>query len=474
MNVPIQRTGTDSPGGWAKTALLALHASGAHRLVPRSLAGVGAILMLHRVREPDGAAFAPNDILEVTPSFLEATILRLLDLGYDFVTLDEAVRRLAEKHFTKPFIVFTLDDGYRDNLTDAAPVFTRHNIPFTVYLTTGLPDGTAELWWIMLERIIAGAREIHVRFAEGEERIVCASVEEKKAAWKNIYWRLRAYPEDAMRGEIRRLAAEHGIDSSALTREIAMSWDEVRALAANPLASIEAHTADHYALAKLDAPMPMTRSPTASLATRQNLAAAPAIFHTRMAPRTPLASGTSRLPAISALLRRRRHARTVAARTCGAADGAAPRLAQWALSGCPDRRSAAERPAFRAGEAIGRHVDRLGFRPVRSAPAPPNLRSAACASDRMRIDRQHNDAERDHPEAENRQEAEHSAADQGDTRRLSHPRRTWDLDLIPAESDECHAYSTSPPPVYPAETSDGYSSRRRQDLGWHGPDDFAI
>lgn len=254
MNVPIQRAGADPRGSWAKTALLALHASGAHRLAPRSLAGVGAILMLHRVREPDGAAFAPNDILEVTPSFLEATILRLLDLGYDFVTLDEAVRRLAEKHFTKPFIVFTLDDGYRDNLTDAAPVFTRHNVPFTVYLTTGLPDGTAELWWIMLERIIAGAREIHVRFAEGEERIVCASVEEKKAAWKNIYWRLRAYPEDAMRGEIRRLAAEHGIDSSALTREIAMSWDEVRALAANPLASIEAHTADHFALAKLDSP----------------------------------------------------------------------------------------------------------------------------------------------------------------------------------------------------------------------------
>jgi peptidoglycan/xylan/chitin deacetylase (PgdA/CDA1 family) len=56
-----------------------------------------------------------------------------------------------------------------------------------------------------------------------------------------------------MRAEVRRLAAEHGIDMGALTRELAMNWDEVRTLAAHPLASIEAHTADHFAQAGLTA-----------------------------------------------------------------------------------------------------------------------------------------------------------------------------------------------------------------------------
>lgn len=252
MAAPVQRSFIASPGSWAKTGLLALHASGAHRFAPKSLAGVGAILMLHRVREADGAGFAPNAALEVTPEFLDATIRHVGDLGYDFVSLDEAVRRLKERDFIRPFVVFTLDDGYRDNLTDAAPVFRRYNIPFTVYLSTGLPDGTAELWWAALERVIAGASKLHVRFADGAETIACATTEQKNAAWFAIYWRLRAGSEDAMRTEIARLADEQGIDLAALTRELALSWDEVRELAADPLASIEAHTAGHFALAKLD------------------------------------------------------------------------------------------------------------------------------------------------------------------------------------------------------------------------------
>jgi len=253
MNAPVQRSPFTSPGSWAKTALLALHASGAHRLAPKSLAGVGAILMLHRVRRADGGGFAPNGALEVTPEFLDATIQRAGGLGYNFVNLDEAVRRLKDRDFARPFIVFTLDDGYRDNLTEAAPVFRRHNVPFTVYLSTGLPDGTAELWWVALERVITHATELHVRFGDGEAAISCATAEQKNAAWAAIYWRLRAGSEEAMRAEIARLAVQHEIDLAAITRELALSWDEVRELAADPLASIEAHTADHFALAKLDA-----------------------------------------------------------------------------------------------------------------------------------------------------------------------------------------------------------------------------
>ncbi len=248
---PMLRSPAVRPGGWTKKALLALHASGMYRLAPKSLAGVGAILMLHRVREPDGSNFTPNGILEITPTFLDATIRRLGEIGYDFVDLDEAVRRLQERDFAKPFVVFTLDDGYRDNLTNAAPVFSRHDVPFTVYLATDLPDGTAELWWVALERVIARAHKLRVRFAEGDETIACATTVEKNAAWSAIYWRLRSGSEDAMRAEIHRLAVEQRVDMSTLTRELAMNWDEVRLLAANPLARIEAHTAGHFALARL-------------------------------------------------------------------------------------------------------------------------------------------------------------------------------------------------------------------------------
>lgn len=245
-----RRAGAPKPSLMGR-ALLAMHKSGAHRLAPKSLAGVGVIFMLHRVRPDDGAEFAPNRLLEITPGFLEETIATVLEQGYTCMALDEAVSRLAARDFSKRFAVFTLDDGYRDNLTEALPVFERHGVPFTVYLTTGLPDGHAEIWWVALERVISAAIAIHVKLPDGEIAMFTRDAIEKTAAWNKIYWALRALPEELLRAEVRRLAAEHGIDMAALTRELAMSWDEVRALAAHPLAGIEAHTADHFAQAGL-------------------------------------------------------------------------------------------------------------------------------------------------------------------------------------------------------------------------------
>lgn len=234
-------------------ALLALQASGACRLAPKSLSGSGVIFMLHRVRRDDGRGFAPNRILEITPEFLDETIRLVKARGYRCMSLDDAVARIAAGHSSERFAVFTLDDGYKDNLTDALPVFDRHGVPFTLYLTTGLPDGDAEIWWVALERIIEAADEIDAHLPAGAKRFAVRTVDEKKAAWENIYWPLRELPETELRAEVRRLAAVHGIDIKAITRELALTWDEVRQLAAHPLASVEAHTAAHFAQARLSA-----------------------------------------------------------------------------------------------------------------------------------------------------------------------------------------------------------------------------
>jgi peptidoglycan/xylan/chitin deacetylase (PgdA/CDA1 family) len=235
----------------ARNALLAMYFSGAHLLAPRSLAGMGTIFMLHRVREADGASFAPNRILEITPQYLEDVLFRVHELGLVCLSLDDAVARIAAGDTSQRFAVFTLDDGYRDNLTVAAPIFEKYRVPFTVYLATSLPDGTAELWWVALERVIAASSNLLVRFPEGEEVFVTRTDTDKNAAWSSVYWRLRGLGEAALRVEVRRLAHEHGLDMGALTRELAMSWNELRTLAQSPYASIEAHTANHVALSQV-------------------------------------------------------------------------------------------------------------------------------------------------------------------------------------------------------------------------------
>ena len=50
---------------------------------------------------------------------------------------------------------------------------------------------------------------------------------------------------------IRALAEKYGLDLAALARELIMDWDELRTIAAEPLATIGAHTMTHPALARL-------------------------------------------------------------------------------------------------------------------------------------------------------------------------------------------------------------------------------
>ncbi len=48
-----------------------------------------------------------------------------------------------------------------------------------------------------------------------------------------------------------RIARDAGYDASQLCADMVMNWNEIRALAQDPLVTIGAHTRHHYALAKL-------------------------------------------------------------------------------------------------------------------------------------------------------------------------------------------------------------------------------
>ncbi len=146
-----------------KTSLELLYYSGASQALRPIFGGLGAIFMLHHVRPGGGRkrGFAPNSGLEVTPEFLDAVISFVKLRGYDLVSMAEAVRRIRENNpEKKPFVVFTLDDAYRDNLVHARPVFRKHQCPFTIFASPAIQDGTCELWWRGLEAVIAGNTKV--------------------------------------------------------------------------------------------------------------------------------------------------------------------------------------------------------------------------------------------------------------------------------------------------------------------------
>lgn len=236
-----------------RAALEALALTQVTRLARRVSKARGVIFTIHRVLPDDPADFSPNAILQIKPDFLEFVIQRTRKLGYQIVDIDEAVRRIESDVAEKPFAVFTFDDAYRDNLTYALPILRRQQCPFTLYVPTALVDGVGEVWWQALEDIIAAQTALAVTYMGDTEYLPTANVEEKRAAFDNLYQRLRRMPEADRVTLIHQLATQYGFDLSRHCRELIMDWHELRIFASEQLCTIGAHTVHHYELAKLAA-----------------------------------------------------------------------------------------------------------------------------------------------------------------------------------------------------------------------------
>jgi peptidoglycan/xylan/chitin deacetylase (PgdA/CDA1 family) len=234
-----------------RAGLEALYFTGAHHLLRPIFSGVGAIFMLHQVRPRRDAEFQPNRHLEVAPEFLRAMLAHLRSDGIDIITTDEVHRRLIERNFSRRFACFTLDDGYRDNRDFALPVLRDFDAPFTVYVASDFAEGTGRLWWIALEMVIAKTSAIEVAIGGAAVRLDTSTPAAKQAAFDRLHDWLRALPgERDIQREIGALCARHGVDEAAISRDLCMSWDELKPFSEDPLISIGAHTITHCNLAR--------------------------------------------------------------------------------------------------------------------------------------------------------------------------------------------------------------------------------
>ena len=220
-----------------------------HRPLAHWTRGQGAILMLHHVRPWETRGFAPNRLLEVEPAFLDAALTRIAALGYDLVSLDEALARIAAPA-ARPFVALTFDDGYIDTATHALPILEKHKAPFTLYVTTGFAERTARLWWVELEEAIRARDTIVLDVGGRRVSLPARTDEEKGTAFSTLYWMLRAGPEERLLADIATLAAQAGLEPAAIPARLCLDWEGIAALARHPLCTIGVHTLTHPMLAK--------------------------------------------------------------------------------------------------------------------------------------------------------------------------------------------------------------------------------
>jgi peptidoglycan/xylan/chitin deacetylase (PgdA/CDA1 family) len=218
----------------------------------RLYGGIGYILMLHRVCPPvPGIRLVDNAGMEMTPKKLEAIIRFFKNRDYEFISPDQLVERLPNKNNKRKFVIFTFDDGYADNYLHAYPVFKKHDVPFTIYVTTSFPDREAILWWYLLEDLLLEKDRLVIKTGSGEREFHCSSLNEKEETFRDIRSIIMNVSTNDYLETVAGIFEPYGIDVYRKTSELTLSWEQIARLSRDHLVTIGAHTVNHYTLSKL-------------------------------------------------------------------------------------------------------------------------------------------------------------------------------------------------------------------------------
>src|SRR5947207_620922 len=225
--------------------------SGVPWLRRRRAGGAGVVLRFERVRPRRATRFQPLKSREITPKFLDRTIRALKRWKFDIVSMDEACRRAVTLASRRRFVCMTFDGGYKDLVTAAYPVLSRHGAPFTVYVPTAFPDGVGEAWWLALEEVIARENRLSLMMDRNERRFNIASPSEKYQLYEFLHGWTRSLPPPDRSLAIKDLCKRYSVDLAKLSREASMSWDDLVKLAVDPLVTIGSATVNYPVLSNL-------------------------------------------------------------------------------------------------------------------------------------------------------------------------------------------------------------------------------
>ncbi|MFO1320403.1 MAG: polysaccharide deacetylase family protein [Burkholderiales bacterium] len=198
------------------------------------------IFIFHRVLP------APDPILPSEPDAgrFEA-MLRFLKQWFNVLPLLEAVKRLEAGTLPAASACITFDDGYADNLTIAAPLLRRYEIPATVFIATGYISG-GRMWNdTIIEAIRRSPRERLDLMDLGLPDLTLGDVASRRVAIDRLLRQIKYVPL-ARRTEI---ADEVGRRSRAdLPDDLMLTRRQLIELS-SPLITIGGHTVHHPILA---------------------------------------------------------------------------------------------------------------------------------------------------------------------------------------------------------------------------------
>lgn len=172
--------------------------------------------------------------------------------NFDVIGLDDledALRRGRGRH-----VMFTFDDGYRDNYESAFPILRDHGVPCTFFLTTGFLDSPQVPWWDEIAWMVRTSPLSSLDVNRWTLTPVPFDEPRREGAIRRLLNVYKGLPGESTGDYLGFLAeALHtGRCPRAVSDELWMTWDMVREMRSHGM-SFGGHTVTHPVLANQSA-----------------------------------------------------------------------------------------------------------------------------------------------------------------------------------------------------------------------------
>lgn len=208
------------------------------------------ILMYHSVVSEEISAFVdPNN--SVTVEQFESQ-LQFLKAHCNVISFAEMLAHTeANKPLPERAVVITFDDGYRDNLTLAAPLLEKHQLPATLFLCTGYVERAETQWIDQLYSAFQFRTQQTLKFQSNNKHYDLLSETEMQQAHGVAVQQLLTAGLNKRTEILQAVKAQ--LQPNQKTPRLTLNWDEVRQLKGNyPQFELGLHTRDHMDLTTLN------------------------------------------------------------------------------------------------------------------------------------------------------------------------------------------------------------------------------
>jgi peptidoglycan/xylan/chitin deacetylase (PgdA/CDA1 family) len=225
----------------------AISGSGALGLVARLKPPAALILMYHSVQEnpAENQAWIAPGIVHSTSGF--ARQMELVARRFHPVSLGEIVSFLrGDAKLKRRPVAVTFDDGFLDNVREAAPILRRCGVPAAFYLVTSVIGGGEVPWYCRVRHafLTASARV----WTHSDLTWDLTNPASRDAALQAAYDAGAALAGESQRSAVDRIERELAAECSGPPQRLMMDWTEARALL-DAGHTVGSHTVTHPNLA---------------------------------------------------------------------------------------------------------------------------------------------------------------------------------------------------------------------------------